>query len=30
MKYKVIHQANLSVIGPNPDVIKPGQRLIIP
>jgi hypothetical protein len=30
MKYKVIHQANLKVIGPNPDVIKPGQRLVIP
>lgn len=30
MKYKIIHQANLQVIGPNPDIIKPGQRLIIP
>lgn len=30
MKYKVIHQANLQVIGPNPDKIKPGQRLMIP
>lgn len=30
MKYKVIHQANLQVIGPNPDIIKPGQRLLIP
>ncbi|CAN5423547.1 hypothetical protein BH10ACI1_BH10ACI1_08460 [soil metagenome] len=30
MKYKVIHQANLQVIGPNPDIIKPGQRLVIP
>jgi LysM repeat protein len=30
MKYKVIHQANLKVIGPNPDIIKPGQRLVIP
>ena len=30
MKYKVIHQANLQIIGPNPDIIKPGQRLIIP
>lgn len=30
MKYKVIHQANLQIIGPNPDIIKPGQRLLIP
>ena len=30
MKYKIIHQANLNVIGQNPDIIKPGQRLIIP
>lgn len=30
MKYKVIHQANLKIIGPNPDIIKPGQRLLIP
>ena len=30
MKYKLIHQANLKVIGPNPDIIKPGQRLLIP
>ncbi len=30
MKYKVIHQANLAVIGSNPDVIKEGQRLVIP
>ncbi len=30
MKYKVIHQANLRIIGPNPDIIKPGQRLVIP
>ncbi len=30
MKYKAIHQANLQVIGPNPDIIKPGQRLVIP
>ncbi|GEM_PF-816527 len=30
MKYKVIHKANLDVIGPNPDIIKPGQRLVIP
>lgn len=30
MKYDVIHKANLAVIGPNPDVIKPGQRLVIP
>lgn len=30
MKYTVIHKANLGVIGPNPDIIKPGQRLVIP
>lgn len=30
MKYKIIHQANLRIIGPNPDIIKPGQRLVIP
>lgn len=30
MKYDLIHQANLSVIGPDPDVIEPGQRLRIP
>lgn len=30
MKYKIIHQANLGVIGPNPDIIKPNQKLEIP
>ncbi len=30
MKYDVIHKANLGVIGPNPDLIKPGQPLVIP
>ncbi|MBX7169576.1 MAG: LysM peptidoglycan-binding domain-containing protein [Pyrinomonadaceae bacterium] len=30
MKYTVIHKANLGVIGPDPNVIKPGQKLIIP
>lgn len=30
MKYNVIHQANLAEIGPDPNKIKPGQRLIIP
>lgn len=30
MKYPIIHKANLSVIGPNPDIIKPDQRLEIP
>ncbi len=30
MKYPIIHKANLSVIGPNPDIIKPNQRLEIP
>lgn len=30
MKYPIIHKANLAVIGPNPDVIKEGQRLVIP
>ncbi|MEK7855209.1 MAG: LysM peptidoglycan-binding domain-containing protein, partial [Acidobacteriota bacterium] len=30
MKYTVIHKANLSVIGPNPDIIEPNQKLEIP
>ncbi len=30
MKYDVIHKANLKIIGPNPDIIKPGQKLVIP
>jgi len=30
MKYPVIHKANLAVIGPDPNLIKPGQRLVIP
>ncbi|MGD9563384.1 MAG: LysM peptidoglycan-binding domain-containing protein [Pyrinomonadaceae bacterium] len=30
MKYDVIHKANLSVIGPDANVIKPNQRLEIP
>lgn len=30
MKYDVIHKANLGVIGPDPNVIKPDQRLEIP
>jgi hypothetical protein len=30
MKYDIIHKANLDVIGTNPNIIKPGQRLIIP
>ncbi len=30
MQYKAIHQANLDVIGNNPDVIHPGQLLILP
>lgn len=30
MKYGVIHRANLSVIGPDPDRIEVGQRLVIP
>lgn len=30
MQYKAIHQANMEVIGSNPDVIKPGQQLVIP
>jgi nucleoid-associated protein YgaU len=28
--YKKIYEANKDTIGPNPDVIKPGQRLAIP
>jgi len=28
--YKKIYEANKDTIGPNPDVIKPGQRLTIP
>jgi nucleoid-associated protein YgaU len=28
--YKKIYEANKDVIGPNPDLIKPGQRLTIP
>lgn len=28
--YRVIHEANRSVIGPNPDKVYPGQRLVIP
>lgn len=30
MKYPVIHKANLAVIGPDPNIIKPNQRLEIP
>ncbi len=30
MKYPIIHKANLKIIGPNPDIIRPGQELIIP
>lgn len=30
MKYPIIHEANLDVIGPDPNLIKPGQRLLIP
>jgi nucleoid-associated protein YgaU len=30
LKYDVIHKANLQTIGPNPNIIKPGQQLIIP
>ena len=30
MKYDVIHKANLAKIGPNPNLIKPGQELVIP
>lgn len=30
MKYPIIHKANLDVIGPDPNIIKPGQRLVIP
>jgi len=29
-KWKVIYEANKSVIGSNPDLIKPGMRLVIP
>jgi nucleoid-associated protein YgaU len=29
-KVDLIHQRNLAVIGPNKDLIKPGQRLVIP
>lgn len=28
--YKKIYEANKDVIGPNPDLIKPGQKLTIP
>ena len=30
MKYTIIHEANLNLIGSNPDKIKPGQPLVIP
>lgn len=30
MKYDVIHKANLETIGPDPNIIKPGQKLVIP
>lgn len=30
MKYDVIHKANLAKIGPNPNLIQPGQELVIP
>ncbi len=30
MKYDVIHRANIAVIGPDPNIIKPNQRLEIP
>lgn len=30
MKYDIIYKANIGVIGPNKDLIKPGQRLVIP
>lgn len=30
MKYDVIHKANLGLIGPDPNLIKPNQRLEIP
>ena len=30
MKYDVIHKANLKIIGPDANKIKPGQRLVIP
>ncbi len=29
-KWTVIHEANISTIGPNPDLIQVGQRLVIP
>lgn len=29
-KYKTIYDANKKVIGKNPDIIKPGQKLVIP
>lgn len=29
-KWKVIYDRNIQTIGPNPDLIKPGQRLVIP
>lgn len=29
-KWKIIYEANKSVIGSNPDLIKPGMRLVIP
>jgi LysM repeat protein len=29
-KYMTIYNANKSVIGPNPNIIQPGQRLVIP
>ncbi len=30
MKYKNIHESNRQVIGDNPDLIKPGQVLLLP
>lgn len=30
MKYDIIHKANLGVIGPDPDLIEPNQKLEIP
>jgi len=30
MKYKKIHQANMDTIGPNANLIRPNQELIIP
>jgi nucleoid-associated protein YgaU len=29
-QYMKIYEANKDVIGPNPDLIKPGQRLVLP